>query len=267
MRRETLEERREDIAAAVRAIAAGHGGGAGATGSDGREIAEAAEADEELVRAQVEAIAPAMTPPLGLDAKPSRAGRASRPSSGSSRAARPGPRVRVRSPLYSPLMRRDYGRRHGHTSSYRNTSGSHLSSVIACGDDASQQSEARPGRFHDRDRQPVLADGARQPLGLPRDRQRGRGPEGRRHGHRPDEEDRQRGRGARRARRRHRARRVGRGHRRLVRPGRRTGTSGTWARTRPSTRTGSRSRLRVVRGRRRRRRGRGSSCPRIPSPA
>ena len=79
---------------------------------------------------------------------------------------------------------------------------------------------ARPGRLHDRDHEPVLADGARRPLGLPGDRRRGRRAEGRGDGHRPDEDDR-RHRGAGRPRRRLGGRRGDRGHVRLVRAGRR----------------------------------------------
>ena len=66
VQRETLEERRDDIAAAVRAIAAGTDEALADREATVREIAEASESDEELVRAQVEAVAPAMTPPLVL---------------------------------------------------------------------------------------------------------------------------------------------------------------------------------------------------------
>ena len=66
VRRETLEERRDDIAAAVRAIAAGTEEALADRQATVQEIAEASESDEALVRAQVEAIAPAMTPPLVL---------------------------------------------------------------------------------------------------------------------------------------------------------------------------------------------------------
>ena len=66
MRRETLEERRDDIAAAVRAIAAGTEEALADRDATVREIAAASESDEDLVRAQLEAIAPAMTPPLVL---------------------------------------------------------------------------------------------------------------------------------------------------------------------------------------------------------
>ena len=77
----------------------------------------------------------------------------------------------------------------------------------------------RSRRLHDEDRQSVLADEARQPLGLPGDR-----PEGARQRvvvtrHAPDEADRQRRHGARGPRRGHRGRQAGRGDRRLVRAG------------------------------------------------
>ena len=66
VRRETLRERRDDIAAAVRAIAAGTEDALADRDATVREIAAASEADEGLVRAQVEAVAPAMRPPLVL---------------------------------------------------------------------------------------------------------------------------------------------------------------------------------------------------------
>ena len=66
VQRETLEERRDDIAAAVRAIAEGTDAALADEEATVAEIAEASESDEELVRAQVDAIAPAMTPPLVL---------------------------------------------------------------------------------------------------------------------------------------------------------------------------------------------------------
>ena len=43
----------------------------------------------------------------------------------------------------------------------------------------SEPVDARPGGLHDRDHEPVLADGARRPLGLPRDGRPGRRAEGR----------------------------------------------------------------------------------------
>jgi NitT/TauT family transport system substrate-binding protein/putative hydroxymethylpyrimidine transport system substrate-binding protein len=67
VQRETLEERRSDIAAAVRAIAAGTEEALADREATVREIAAASESDEELVRAQIEAIAPAMTPALVLE--------------------------------------------------------------------------------------------------------------------------------------------------------------------------------------------------------
>ena len=66
VRRETLAERRDDIAATVRALAAGTEAALADRESTVREIAAASESDEELVRAQVEAVAPAMEPPLVL---------------------------------------------------------------------------------------------------------------------------------------------------------------------------------------------------------
>jgi NitT/TauT family transport system substrate-binding protein/putative hydroxymethylpyrimidine transport system substrate-binding protein len=66
VRRDTLEDRREDVAAAVKAIAAGTEDALADRKATIKEIAAASESDEELVRAQVEAVAPAMTPPLVL---------------------------------------------------------------------------------------------------------------------------------------------------------------------------------------------------------
>jgi NitT/TauT family transport system substrate-binding protein/putative hydroxymethylpyrimidine transport system substrate-binding protein len=66
VRRDTLEERRDDLAAAVAAIAAGTDEALGDRETTIDEIAAASESDEELVRAQVEAVAPAMKPPLVL---------------------------------------------------------------------------------------------------------------------------------------------------------------------------------------------------------
>ena len=66
VRRDTLEERRDDLAAAVAAIAAGTEEALSDREATIDEIAAASESDEELVRAQVEAVAPAMEPPLVL---------------------------------------------------------------------------------------------------------------------------------------------------------------------------------------------------------
>ena len=66
VRRDTLEERRDDLAAAVEAIAAGTEAALGDREATIDEIAAASESDEDLVRAQLEAVAPAMTPPLVL---------------------------------------------------------------------------------------------------------------------------------------------------------------------------------------------------------
>jgi NitT/TauT family transport system substrate-binding protein/putative hydroxymethylpyrimidine transport system substrate-binding protein len=66
VRRDTLEKRREDIGAAVNAIADGTEAALADPDATVKEIAEASESDEELVRAQVEAITPAMSPPLVL---------------------------------------------------------------------------------------------------------------------------------------------------------------------------------------------------------
>jgi NitT/TauT family transport system substrate-binding protein/putative hydroxymethylpyrimidine transport system substrate-binding protein len=66
VRRDTLEERREDVTAAVRAIAAGTREALRDREAAVAEIAAASEADETLVRAQLDAVAPAMEPPLVL---------------------------------------------------------------------------------------------------------------------------------------------------------------------------------------------------------
>jgi len=66
VRRETLEERRDDLAAAVAAISAGTEEALSDREATIDEIAAASESDEDLVRAQVEAVAPAMKPPLVL---------------------------------------------------------------------------------------------------------------------------------------------------------------------------------------------------------
>jgi NitT/TauT family transport system substrate-binding protein/putative hydroxymethylpyrimidine transport system substrate-binding protein len=70
VRRETLEARRDDITAAVRAIAAGTREALRDRDAAVAEIASASEADRELVRRQLEAVAPAMEPPLVLSRKP-----------------------------------------------------------------------------------------------------------------------------------------------------------------------------------------------------
>jgi NitT/TauT family transport system substrate-binding protein/putative hydroxymethylpyrimidine transport system substrate-binding protein len=66
VRRDTLEGRRDDVAAAVQAIAEGTGDALGDRDATVAEIAKASESDEDLVRAQLDAVAPAMTPPLVL---------------------------------------------------------------------------------------------------------------------------------------------------------------------------------------------------------
>ena len=66
VRRETLDERRDDITAAVNAIADGTEAALADPEATVKEIAQASESDEDLVRAQVEAITPAMSPPLVL---------------------------------------------------------------------------------------------------------------------------------------------------------------------------------------------------------
>src|SRR5688500_775126 len=66
VRRDTLAERRDEVAAAVRAIAAGTEDALADRSATVEEIAAASESDEDLVRAQLEAIIPAMTPPLVL---------------------------------------------------------------------------------------------------------------------------------------------------------------------------------------------------------
>src|SRR5687767_15017372 len=62
VRRETLESRRADVTAAVRAIAEGTRAALRDRAATVSEIAAASEADEGLVRAQLEAVAPAMEP-------------------------------------------------------------------------------------------------------------------------------------------------------------------------------------------------------------
>ena len=66
VRRDTLEERRDDLAAAIAAITAGTEEALSDREATIDEIAAASESDEDLVRAQVEAVAPAMKPPLVL---------------------------------------------------------------------------------------------------------------------------------------------------------------------------------------------------------
>jgi putative hydroxymethylpyrimidine transport system substrate-binding protein len=66
VRRETLAKRRGDIEAAVRAIAAGTRAALRDRDATVEEIAEASEADTELVKEQLEAVAPAMGPPVVL---------------------------------------------------------------------------------------------------------------------------------------------------------------------------------------------------------
>lgn len=67
VRRDTLEERRDEIAATVRAMAEGTEAALADRSATVRQIADASDADEQLVSAQLEAIAPAMEPPLVLD--------------------------------------------------------------------------------------------------------------------------------------------------------------------------------------------------------
>ena len=69
VRRDTLEDRRDDLVAAVEAIAAGTEEALADREATIDEIAEASESDEDLVRAQVDAVAPAMEPPLVLRRK------------------------------------------------------------------------------------------------------------------------------------------------------------------------------------------------------
>jgi NitT/TauT family transport system substrate-binding protein/putative hydroxymethylpyrimidine transport system substrate-binding protein len=66
VRRDTLEQRRDDVAAAVRAIAQGTEDALTDRDATVEEIAAASESDEDLVRAQLDAVAPAMEPPLVL---------------------------------------------------------------------------------------------------------------------------------------------------------------------------------------------------------
>ena len=66
VRRDTLERRRDDVAAAVRAIAQGTEDALADRDATVQEIAAASESDEDLVRAQLDAVAPAMEPPLVL---------------------------------------------------------------------------------------------------------------------------------------------------------------------------------------------------------
>jgi NitT/TauT family transport system substrate-binding protein/putative hydroxymethylpyrimidine transport system substrate-binding protein len=66
VRRDVLESRRADIAAAVRAIARGTVAALRDRAATVSQIAAASEADDELVRRELAAVAPAMTPPLVL---------------------------------------------------------------------------------------------------------------------------------------------------------------------------------------------------------
>src|SRR5687768_14878994 len=66
VRRDTLEDRRDDLVAAVTAIAAGTEDALADRDATVEEIAAASESDEDLVRAQLDAVAPAMEPPLVL---------------------------------------------------------------------------------------------------------------------------------------------------------------------------------------------------------
>ena len=65
--RETLDERRDDIEAAVKAIAAGTEVALSDRAATVKEIAKASSTSEALVSAQLDAVAPAMEPPLVLD--------------------------------------------------------------------------------------------------------------------------------------------------------------------------------------------------------
>ena len=67
VRRDTLEDRRADVAAAVQAIAEGTEDALADREATVAEIAAASESDEDLVRAQLDAVAPAMTPPIVLN--------------------------------------------------------------------------------------------------------------------------------------------------------------------------------------------------------
>ena len=69
VRRETLADRRNEIADAIRAVAAGTRDALADRDAAVGDIAAASDADEDLVRAQLDAIAPAMEPPLVLDRK------------------------------------------------------------------------------------------------------------------------------------------------------------------------------------------------------
>ncbi|HYH57616.1 MAG TPA: ABC transporter substrate-binding protein [Thermoleophilaceae bacterium] len=65
--RAALSDRREAVAAALEAIAAGTERALAQQDESVREIASVSEADPALVRAQLEAIAPALSPPVALD--------------------------------------------------------------------------------------------------------------------------------------------------------------------------------------------------------
>lgn len=73
VRREVLEERRADVAAAVRAIAAGTRAALADHDASVDDIAAASEADRPLVAAQMRAIAPALRPVLVLRRRAARA--------------------------------------------------------------------------------------------------------------------------------------------------------------------------------------------------
>jgi putative hydroxymethylpyrimidine transport system substrate-binding protein len=65
--RATLERRREDVEAVVRALAAGVEAALSDRPTAAAEVARAGNADLALVRAQLDAVAPALLPPLRLD--------------------------------------------------------------------------------------------------------------------------------------------------------------------------------------------------------
>ena len=65
--RRTLERRRDALEGALRALAAGVERALGDRGAAAAEIARVSSADPELVRAQLDAVAPALRPPLRLD--------------------------------------------------------------------------------------------------------------------------------------------------------------------------------------------------------
>jgi putative hydroxymethylpyrimidine transport system substrate-binding protein len=65
--RDTLEDRRELVERTLDALAAGTRAALARRPATVRDIAEASGADEPLVRAQLRAVAPALTPPIALD--------------------------------------------------------------------------------------------------------------------------------------------------------------------------------------------------------